>query len=56
MVGMGLVLGPSLMVISNTGVLLYYAKVSLLYNVLGGLLLFTHKANCLQKFEHMSAQ
>ena len=30
----GVVLGPSLKVISITGVLLYYAKVSPLYNVL----------------------
>ena len=33
MLVMRLVLGPSLKVISITGVLLYYAKVSLLYNV-----------------------
>ena len=54
MLVMGLVLGPSLMVMSITGVLLYYAKVSPLYNVLRGLLLFTCKANCLQTFEHKS--
>ena len=30
----GVVLGPSLKVVSITGVLLYYAKVSPLYNVL----------------------
>ena len=31
---MGLVLGQSLMIISTTGILLYYSKVSPLYNVL----------------------
>ena len=55
MLVMGLVLGPSLMVISITGVLLYFAKVSPLYSVLWGLLLFTCKANRLQTFEHMCA-
>ena len=34
MLVMWLVLGPSLMVISITGVLLYYAKLSPIYNVL----------------------
>ena len=53
MLVMWLVLWPSLMVISITGILVY-AKVSLLYNVLLGLLLFILKATCLQTLEQMS--
>ena len=48
---MGLVLGPSLMVISITGILLY-VKVSPLYNVLWEciIVLFTRNLHCLQTY------
>ena len=49
---MGLVLGQSLMFISNTGIVLY-PKVYPFYNG-SALLLFTCKLHCLQTFEHMS--
>ena len=48
MVVMGLVLGQSFLSC-------YYAKVSPLYYVLQGLLLFTQKINCLQTYKHMRA-
>ena len=52
---MGLVLGQSLIVISTTGILLYYAKVYPLYNVLWECIVVRHKLHCLQTFEHMCA-
>ena len=48
---MGLILGQSLMFISNTGIVLY-PKVYSFYN--GSALLFTCKLHCLQTFEHTS--
>ena len=53
---MGLVLGPSFMVISIMGVLLY-AKVSPLYNVLLECIIVVYMySTVLQTFEHISAQ
>ena len=50
---MQLVLGPSLMVISTTGILCYMQKYLPFIMYYGSaLLLFTRKVHCLQTFEH----
>ena len=50
MLVMGLVLGPSLMIISITGILLYAKYIPFIKCYGNALLLFTRKLYCLQTF------